>query len=36
MGRWLSPLSVVQQDILHHLGLDHALYSQLEIQNTRN
>ena len=36
MGRWLSPLSVVQHDILYHLGLDRSLYSQLEIQNTRN
>ncbi len=36
MGRWLSPLSGVQQDILRHLGLDRTLYSQLEIQNTRN
>jgi transposase len=34
LGRWLSPLSGVQQDILHHLGLHHSLYAQLEIQNT--
>jgi transposase len=34
LGRWLTPLSTVQQDILHHLGLQSSLYSQLEIHNT--
>ncbi len=33
-GRWLTPLSGVQQDILYHLGLDRSLYAQLEIHNT--
>jgi len=33
-GRWLTPLSAVQQDILYHLGLESSLYSQLEIHNT--
>ena len=36
MGRWLTPLSAVQQDILRHLGLEGTLYSQLEIHNTSN
>ena len=31
--RWLTPLSVVQQDILYRLGLDPELYWQLEIQH---
>ena len=35
-GRWLTPLSAVQQDILHHLGLERSLYSRLEIHNTSN
>ena len=34
--RWLTPLSAVQQDILQRLGLDAALYRQLEIHNTGN
>lgn len=34
IGRWLTPLSSVQQDILHHLGLESSLYAQLEIHNT--
>jgi len=36
LRRWLTPLSPVQQDILQRLGLDAALYRQLEIQNTGN
>lgn len=36
VGRWLTPLSSVQQDILKRLGLEAALYEQLEILNTRN
>ena len=36
ISRWLTPLSEVQQDILHHLGLEGSLYSQLEIHNTSN
>lgn len=36
VGRWLIPLSSVQQDILQRLGLEAALYQQLEILNTRN
>ena len=34
IGRWLTPLLAVQQDILQHLGLESSLYSQLEIHNT--
>jgi len=33
-GRWLTPLSAVQQDILYHLGLERSLYSQLDIHTT--
>jgi transposase len=33
IGRWLTPLSAVQQDILYRLGLDPDLYWQLEIQH---
>jgi transposase len=36
VGRWLTPLSSVQQDILQRLGLEASLYQQLEILNTRN
>jgi transposase len=36
VGRWLTPLSSVQQDILRRLGLEVSLYQQLEILNTRN
>jgi hypothetical protein len=36
VGRWLTPLSAVQQDILKRLGLEADLYQQLEILNTRN
>jgi len=36
VGRWLTPLSSVQQDILKRLGLEADLYQQLEILNTRN
>jgi transposase len=35
-GRWLTPLSSVQQEILRRLGLEASLYQQLEILNTRN
>jgi hypothetical protein len=35
LGHWLTPLSTLQQDILHHLGLQSSLYSQLEIHNTQ-
>jgi hypothetical protein len=35
VGRWLTPLSSVQQDILRRLGLEASLYHQLEILNTR-
>jgi len=34
--RWLTPLSALQQDILHRLGLATSLYRQLEIQNGGN
>ena len=34
--RWLTPLSALQQDILHRLGLATSLYRQLEIQNSGN
>ena len=34
--RRLTPLSGVQEDILHRLGLGASLYRQLEIQDTRN
>jgi transposase len=34
--RWLTPLSGVQKDILQRLGLDVALYGQLEIQAIGN
>ena len=36
IGRWLTPLSSVQQDILQRLGLEASLYQQLEILNTPN
>jgi transposase len=36
VGRWLAPLSSVQQEILRRLGLEASLYQQLEILNTRN
>jgi transposase len=36
VGRWLTPLSSVQLDILYRLGLEASLYQQLEILNTRN
>jgi transposase len=36
IGRWLTPLSSVQQEIIQRLGLDTSLYAQLEIQNTGN
>jgi transposase len=35
IGRWLTPLSSVQQEILQRLGLDASVYTQLEFQNTR-
>jgi transposase len=35
VGRWLTPLSWVQQDILRRLGLEASLYQQLEILNSR-
>ena len=34
--RQLTPLSELQQNILQRLGLDAALYRQLEIQTIRN
>ncbi len=34
IGRWLTPLSALQQEILQRLGLDTFLYQQLEIQNS--
>ena len=34
--RWLTPLSALQQAILHRLGLATSLYRQLEIQNGGN
>ena len=34
--RRLTPLSAVQEDIVQRLGLDAALYGQLEIQTIRN
>ncbi len=34
--RWLTPLSALQQEILHRLGLATSLYRQLEIQNGGN
>jgi transposase len=34
--RWLTPLSTLQQEILHRLGLAMSLYRQLEIQNSGN
>ncbi len=36
IGRWLTPLSSVQQDIVQQLELDASLYAQLEIHNTGN
>jgi hypothetical protein len=35
VGRWLTPLSSVQQEILRRLGFVASLYQQLEILNTR-
>lgn len=35
VGRCLTPLSSVQQEILQRLGLEASLYQQLEILNTR-
>ncbi len=34
IGRWLTPLSSVQQEIMQRLGLDASVYAQLEIHNT--
>lgn len=34
IGRWLTPLSLVHQEIIERLGLDTSLYAQLEIHNT--
>lgn len=34
IGRWLTPLSSVQQEILQRLGLGASVYAQLEIHNT--
>lgn len=34
IGRWLTPLSLVQQEIVQRLGLDVSVYAQLEIHNT--
>jgi len=34
IGRWLTPLSSVQQEIVQRLGLDASVYTQLEIHNT--
>ncbi len=34
IGRWLTPLSSVQKEILQRLGLDASVYAQLEIHNT--
>ncbi len=34
IGRWLTPLSAVQQEIVQRLGLDASVYAQLEIHNT--
>ncbi len=34
IGRWLTPLSSVQQEIMQRLGLDASVYAQLEIYNT--
>jgi transposase len=35
IGRWLTPLSGVQQEIVQRLGFDASIYTQLEIHNTR-
>jgi len=35
IGRWLTPLSSVQQEIVQRLGLDASVYAQLEIHHTR-
>lgn len=35
IGRWLTPLSSVQQEIVQRLGLDASVYAQLEIHNNR-
>lgn len=35
VGRWLTPLSSVQQEILRRLGFEASLYQQLAILNTR-
>jgi transposase len=34
IGRWLTPLSAVQQEIVQRLELDASVYAQLEIHNT--
>ena len=34
IGRWLTPLSSVQQEIIQRLGFDTSLYAQLEIHHT--
>jgi transposase len=34
IGRWLTPLSSIQQEIMQRLGLDASVYTQLEIHNT--
>ena len=34
IGRWLTPLSSVQQEIVQRLGLDVSVYTQLEIHHT--
>jgi transposase len=34
IGRWLTPLSSVQQEIMQRLGLDASVYAQLEIHDT--
>lgn len=34
IGRWLTPLSSVQQEIMQRLGLDTSVYAQLEIHDT--
>ena len=36
IGRWLTPLSALQQEILKGLALDTSLYQQLEIQDIGN
>jgi hypothetical protein len=34
IGRWLTPLSSVQQEMMQRLGLDASVYAQLDIHDT--